>query len=224
MIRYEIQGGNLPVVICYPEMGQCLKTEKGAMSWMTPNMQMSTNAGSGAFGRMFTGESIFMNEYRAMGGPGMIAFASSFPGSIIPFQVTPGNDLIVQKRGFLAMEEGLELKVAFQKKFGVGLFGGEGFIMQRVTGNGLVFIEIDGACTQYDLQPGQSMIVDTGFLAAYTGNCTIDVQTVKGFKNVVFGGEGLFNTVITGPGTIYLQSMPIIGMANALRPYLATNK
>lgn len=224
MIKYEIQGGNLPVVICYPENGQCLKTEKGAMSWMSPNMQMSTNAGSGVLGRMFTGESIFMNEYRAVGGPGMIAFASSFPGSIIPYQVTPGNDLVVQKRGFLAMEEGLQLTIAIQKKFGAGLFGGEGFIMQRITGNGLVFIEIDGACTRYDLQPGQSMIVDTGFLAAYTGSCTVDVQAVKGFKNVVFGGEGLFNTVITGPGTIYLQSMPIISMANTLKPYIATGK
>ena len=224
MIKYEIQGGNLPVVICYPENGQCLKTEKGAMSWMSPNMEMSTNAGSGVFGRMLTGESIFMNEYRAMGGPGMIAFASSFPGSIIPYQVTPGNDLVVQKRGFLAMEEGLQLSIAFQKKFGAGLFGGEGFIMQRISGNGLVFIEIDGACTRYDLQPGQSMIVDTGFLAAYTGTCTVDVQAVKGLKNIVFGGEGLFNTVVTGPGTIYLQSMPITSMANTLKPYIATGK
>ena len=224
MIKYEIQGGNLPVVICYPEEGQCLKTEKGAMSWMSPNMQMSTNAGSGVLGRMFTGESIFMNEYRAMGGPGMIAFASSFPGSIIPYQVSPGNDLVVQKRGFLAMEEGLQLSIAFQKKLGAGLFGGEGFIMQRITGNGLVFVEIDGACTKYDLQAGQSMIVDTGYLAAYTGTCTVDVQAVKGIKNIVFGGEGLLNTVVTGPGTVYLQSMPIISMASTLRPYISTNK
>lgn len=224
MIKYEIQGGNLPVLICYPEMGQCLKTEKGAMSWMTPNIQMSTNASGGVLGRLVTGESLFINEFRAMGGPGMIAFASSFPGSIIPYQVTPGNEIVVQKRGFLAMEEGLELKVAFQKKLGAGFFGGEGFIMQKITGNGLVFLEIDGACTQYDLQAGQSIVVDTGYLAAYTGTCTVDVQTVKGLKNIVFGGEGLFNTVITGPGTVYLQSMPIIGMANTLRPYLATGK
>lgn len=223
MIRFDIQGGDLPVVICYPQAGQALKTEKGAMSWMSPNMQMTTNAGGGAggiFGRMLTGESIFMNEYRAQGGPGMIAFASSFPGSIIPFEVTPGNDIIVQKGGFLAMEEGLNLSVQFQRKLGAGFFGGEGFIMQRISGNGMVFLEIDGSCTKYDLQPGQQMIVDTGYLAAYTGNCTMDVQAVKGFKNAIFGGEGLFNTVITGPGTIYLQSMPIYGVAGALRPYL----
>lgn len=223
MIQYDIQGGDLPVVICYPQDGQCLKTEKGAMSWMSPNMQMSTNAGGGfggVFGRMVSGESIFMNEYRAVGGPGMIAFASSFPGSILPYQVTPGNDIIVQKGGFLAMEDGLQLSVAFQKKFGAGLVGGEGFIMQRISGNGMVFLEIDGSCTKYDLQPGQSLIVDTGYIAAYTGSCTMDVQTVKGFKNAVFGGEGLFNTVITGPGTVYLQSMPIYGVASAISPYI----
>ena len=223
MIQYDIKGGDLPVVICYPQDGQCLKTERGAMSWMSPNMQMSTNAGGGfggVFGRMVSGESIFMNEYRAVGGPGVIAFASSFPGSILPYQVTPGNDIIVQKGGFLAMEDGLQLSVAFQKKFGAGLVGGEGFIMQRISGNGIVFLEIDGSCTKYDLQPGQSLIVDTGYVAAYTGSCTMDVQTVKGFKNAVFGGEGLFNTVITGPGTVYLQSMPIYGVASAISPYI----
>lgn len=223
MIRYEIKGGDLPVVICYPEANQALKTERGAMSWMSPNMQMSTNAGGGfggVFGRMVSGESIFLNEYRAQGGPGMIAFASSFPGSIIPYEVTPGNDIVVQKGGFLAMEEGLNLSIQFQRKFGAGLFGGEGFIMQKVSGNGLVFLEIDGTCVQYDLQPGQQLIVDTGYLAAYTGNCTMDIQTVKGFKNAVFGGEGLFNTVITGPGRVYLQTMPIHGVASAISPYI----
>ena len=223
MIRYEIKGGDLPVVICYPEANQALKTERGAMSWMSPNMQMSTNAGGGfggVFGRMVSGESIFLTEYRAQGGPGMIAFASSFPGSIIPYEVTPGNDIVVQKGGFLAMEEGLNLSIQFQRKFGAGRFGGEGFIMQKVSGNGLVFLEIDGTCVQYDLQPGQQLIVDTGYLAAYTGNCTMDIQTVKGFKNAVFGGEGLFNTVITGPGRVYLQTMPIHGVASAISPYI----
>lgn len=227
MIKYEIQGGDLPVVICYPEAGQCLKTERGAMSWMTPNMQMSTNAGGGVggvFGRMVTGESIFMNEYRAVGSSGMIAFASSFPGSIIPYEVSPGKELIVQKRGFLAMEDGLQLSVAFQKKLGVGFFGGEGFIMQKISGNGTVFLEIDGSCIKYDLQEGQSMIVDTGYIAAYTGNCKIDIQAVKGIKNIMFGGEGLFNTVITGPGTVYMQTMPIYGVANAIRPYIPSGK
>lgn len=227
MIKYEIQGGDLPVVICYPQAGQCLKTERGAMSWMSPNMKMSTNAGGGfggLFGRMVSGESIFMNEYRAEGGEGMIAFASSFPGSIIPYEVTPGNEIIVQKRGFLAMEEGLQLSVAFQRKLGAGFFGGEGFIMQKISGNGIVFLEIDGSCKIYDLKAGESLIVDTGYVAAYTGSCTMDIQTVKGFTNAIFGGEGLFNTVITGPGKVYLQTMPIYGVANAIRPYIPTSK
>jgi uncharacterized protein (AIM24 family) len=166
MIKYEIEGGHLPVVICYPEPGQSLCTESGAMSWMSPNMRMDTNTGGGLkkmFGRMFSGESLFLNEYTAENGSGMIAFASSFPGSIIPYQVTPGNGIIVQKRGFLAMEKGLELSVYFQKKLGKGLFGGEGFIMQRICGNGMVFLEIDGHCKQYDLAAGESIIVDTGY-------------------------------------------------------------
>ncbi len=225
MINYKLEGGNLPVVVCYPEAGETLKTEKGAMSWMSANMKMKTNAGGGGvFGRMFTGESIFLNEYTAEGGPGEIAFASSFPGSILPYHVTPGNDLIVQKRGFLAMEADLKLGIAFQRKFGAGLFGGEGFIMQRVSGDGLVFVEIDGACIQKELQPGEKLIVDTGFLAAYTGGCTIDVQMVKGVKNVLFGGEGLFNTVITGPGTVWLQSMPIYSVAHAIQPHIVSGK
>ena len=223
MIRYEIEGGNLPVVICYPEAGQTLCSENGAMSWMSPNMRMDTNTGGGLkkmFGRMFSGESLFLNEYTAENGSGMIAFASSFPGSIIPYQVTPGNGIIVQKRGFLAMEKGLELSVYFQKKLGKGLFGGEGFIMQRICGNGMVFLEIDGHCKQYDLAAGQSIIVDTGYLAAMSETCTMDIQTVRGAKNIFLGGEGLFHTCITGPGRVYIQSMPVINMAQRLTPYL----
>ena len=223
MIRYEIEGGHLPVVICYPQVGQTLCTERGAMSWMSPNMKMDTNAGGGLskmFGRMFSGESIFMNEYTAQGGEGMIAFASSFPGSIIPSQVTPGNGIVVQKRGFLAMEKGLDLSVFFNQKLGKGFFGGEGFIMQKISGNGMVFLEIDGHCKEYELAAGESIIVDTGYLAAMSESCTMDIKKVEGAKNIFLGGEGLFNTRITGPGKVYLQSMPLINTANALSPYL----
>ena len=122
------------------------------------------------------------------------------------------------------MDEGLQLSVAFQRKLGAGFFGGEGFIMQKISGNGIVFLEIDGSCKIYDLKAGESLIVDTGYVAAYTGSCTMDIQTVKGFTNAIFGGEGLFNTVITGPGKVYLQTMPIYGVANAIRPYIPTNK
>lgn len=223
MIRYEIEGGHLPVVICYPKVGETLCTESGSMSWMSPNMKMDTNTGGGlkkVFGRLFSGESIFMNEYTPQGGEGMIAFASSFPGSIIPYQVTPGNGIIVQKRGFLAMEKGLDLSVYLQKKLGGGFFGGEGFIMQKISGNGMVFLEIDGHCKEYDLAVGQSIIVDTGYLAAMSESCTMEIESIKGAKNIFFGGEGLFNTRITGPGKVYLQSMPVINTAQALSPYL----
>ncbi len=226
MIKYEIEGGNLPVVICYPEVGQTLCTESGAMSWMSPNMRMETNTGGGikkVFGRLFSGESIFMNEYTAEVYPGMIAFASSFPGSIIPYHVTEGNGIIVQKRGFLAMEKGLDLSVYFQKKLSKGFFGGEGFIMQKIVGDGMVFIEIDGYCKEYTLSAGESIILDTGYLAAMSESCTMDIQTVEGAKNIFFGGEGLFLTRVTGPGKVYIQSMPIINTAQVLTPYLHIN-
>ncbi len=226
MIRYEIEGGNLPVVICYPEAGQTLCSESGAMSWMSPNMNMETNSGGGfkkAMGRLFSGDSIFMNEYTAMGGQGMIAFASSLPGTILPFELHTGNGIIVQKRGFLAMEKGLDVSLYFQKRLGKGFFGGEGFIMQKITGNGMVFVEIDGHCKEYDLRAGESIIVDTGYLAAMSETCTMDIQMVKGAKNIFLGGEGLFHTVITGPGKVYLQSMPISNIAERLIPYLPTN-
>ena len=222
MLKYQIEGGSLPVVICYPEAGQTICTERGSMSWMTPNMKMDTNTGGGfkkAMGRLFSGDSIFMNEYTPQGGSGMIAFASSFPGSILPFELH-GESIIVQKRGFLAMEKGLDLSMFFQKKLGKGFFGGEGFIMQKVSGTGVVFLEIDGYCKEYDLGPGQRIIVDTGYLAAMSETCTMDIQTVKGAKNMFFGGEGIFNTVISGPGKVWLQSMPVSNMAQTLMPYL----
>ena len=224
MLNYEIQGGNLPVVICYPQAGQTLCTESGSMSWMSPNMKMETNTGGGfkkAMGRFFSGDSIFLNEYTPQGGNGMIAFASSFPGTIIPFELRNGESIIVQKRGFLAMEKGLELSMYFQKKISTGFFGGEGFIMQKIKGDGVVFVEIDGFCKEYVLGVGQQIIVDTGYLAAMSETCTMDIQTVKGVKNMFLGGEGFFNTVITGPGKVYIQSMPISNTAMEISPFIS---
>ena len=223
MLKYEIEGGHLPVVICYPEAGQTICCEGGAMSWMSPNMQMETNSGGGAkkvFGRLISGESLFMNEYRPQGGSGVIAFASRFPGSIIPYEVKPGQGIIVQKRGFLAMEKGLDVSIYFQQKLSRGFLGGEGFVMQRISGDGLVFLEIDGHCKEYELQAGQSIIVDTGYLAAMSESCTMEVRMIKGAMNIFLGGEGLFNTVINGPGKVWLQSMPLYATAQALLPYL----
>lgn len=223
-MQYRIEGTPLPVVICNVEPGETLITEKGAMSWMSPNMKMETNAGGfgKALGRMFSGESIFLNRYSAQGGPGEIAFATSFPGSIKAYDIAPGREIVAQKSSFLASEAGVELSVFFQKKIGSGLFGGEGFIMQKLSGHGTAFLEIDGSVVEYELGSGQSIIVDTGYLAAMDATCSMEIVTVPGLKNMVFGGEGVFNTVIHGPGKILLQTMPINSVADALIPYLPT--
>lgn len=221
-MQYEIKGGNLPVVICSMENGESMFNESGAMCWMSPNMEMNTSGGGigKMFGRMFSGENMFQNIYTARGGNGMIAFASSFPGSIRAVDIAPGSSLVVQKAGFLAAEAGVDLSVFFQKKAGAGFFGGEGFIMQKLSGQGTAFLEIDGAAVEYDLAPGQKMIIDTGYLAAMTETCSIELQAVKGAKNMLFGGEGFFNTVITGPGNIILQTMPVSKTAMCMYQYM----
>lgn len=221
-MNYKIQGEPMPVVICELNAGESMITEKGSMVWMSPNMEMQTSAGGigKAFGRMFSGESMFQNIYTAKGGPGMIAFASSFPGAIRAVEITPDKPIVVQKSAFLAAEPGVELSVFFQKKMGAGFFGGEGFIMQKLSGRGMAFLEIDGHGVEYDLRPGEQMIVDTGNLAIMDAACSIDIQSVKGVKNVLFGGEGLFNTVVTGPGRIVLQTMPISAFAGAVASVL----
>lgn len=224
-MQYKIVGEPMPAVICELQSGESMITERGSMSWMSPNMEMKTNAGGvgKALGRLFSGESIFQNTYTA-NGAGMIAFASSFPGAIRAVEVTPDRPVITQKGSFLAAESGVELSVFFQKRFGAGLFGGEGFIMQKLTGSGLAFLEIDGSAVEYELQPGQSMIVDSGNLAMMDASCTMDVVTVKGVKNALFGGEGLFNTIVTGPGKIVVQTMPASGVAAAIIPYLPVDR
>lgn len=221
-MNYTIEGEPLPVVICELSGGETMITEKGAMSWMSPNMQMETTGGGigKMFGRAFSGESMFQNRYTAQGGNGMIAFASSFPGSIRAYEIGPGKEIVAQKSAFLASTAGVELSIFFQKKIGGGFFGGEGFIMQKLSGNGIAFLEFDGYIKEYDLASGQSIILDTGYLAAMEGTCSFDIQTVSGIKNKLLGGEGFFNTVITGPGKIWIQSMPINQFAGSILPYL----
>ncbi len=226
-MQYQIIGEPLSAVICNVEAGETLITERGSMSWMTPNMQMETTSNGGfgkAIGRMFAGEALFQNRYTAQGGPGQITFASSFPGSIKVFNISPGNEMVVQKSGFLASEAGVELSVFFQKKLGAGFFGGEGFIMQKLSGNGIAFVEIDGHACEYELAAGQSMVVDTGYLAAMTASCSIEIVSVPGLKNKLLGGEGFFNTVVKGPGRIILQTMPISAVAGSLSPFFPSSK
>ena len=221
-MQYQIQGEPMPVVICDLNAGESMITEKGSMVWMSPNMEMKTSAGGlgKAFGRMFTGESVFQNVYTAQGGPGMIAFASSFPGAIRAIEITPDRPIVVQKSAFLAATEGVELSVFFQKKASAGFFGGEGFLMQKISGRGMAFIELDGSAVEYDLPAGQQIVVDTGNLAMVDETCSIDVQTVKGVKNVLFGGEGLFNTIVTGPGRVVLQTMHLSTFAESIARFI----
>lgn len=221
-MKYQIQGEPMPVVICTLEDGESMITEKGSMVWMSPNMEMKTSAGGigKAFGKLFSGESMFQNIYTARGGQGLIAFASSFPGAIRAVEITPGKTIIAQKSAFLASTSGVELSVHFQKKVGAGFFGGEGFIMQKLSGQGLAFIEIDGSSVEYDLAPGQKLIVDTGNLAIADDTVDIDIQAVKGVKNIFLGGEGLFNTVLTGPGKVTLQTMPLSSFAGSISRYI----
>ena len=221
-MKYNIQGGEFPVVVCQLQAGESMITEKGSMTWMTPNMQMQTKGGGVGkmFGRAFSGESMFQNIYTSQGGPAMIAFGSSFPGTIMPIQVQPGREMIFQKSAFLASETGVQLSTHFNQKLGAGFFGGEGFIMQKLSGQGMAFVEIDGTLMEYNLQPGQQLIVDTGYVAGFESTVQMSIQKVPGVKNALFGGEGLFNTTLTGPGRVLLQTMPISGVAAALIPFL----
>ena len=222
-MKYEIKGGAFPVVVCELTDGEQMITEKGSMVWMTPNMVMETTGGGigKMFSKAFSGESMFQNIYTARGA-GMITFGSSFPGKILPLQIAPGREMIVQKNAFLASEAGVELSIHFNKKLGAGFFGGEGFIMQRLSGSGMAFIEIDGELVEYDLAPGQKMVFDPGNVAGFEPTVSIEIQQVPGLKNKFLGGEGLFNTTLTGPGKIWLQTMPISNVAMAIRPFIPT--
>jgi len=224
-MRYSIEGEPLPVVICELDNGEMLKCESGSMAWMTPNMKMETKGGGMGkiLGRAFSGESIFLNNYTAQDGAGTIAFASNIPGSIRAFEISPGHDIVAQKNAFLACEAGVDLDIFFQKKLGSGMFGGEGFIMQKLSGQGIAFVEFDGYCKEYELAQGQSMIIDTGYLAAMDDSCRMEIKTISGVKNVVFGGEGLFNTVVYGPGKVVLQSMPVAATAMLLSGYIPSS-
>ena len=221
-MKYQIKGEPMPVVICRLEDGESVICESGAMSWMSPNLEMETSGGGAGkmFGRMFSGESMFQNRYKARGGAGMIAFASKFPGDIRAVEITPSTPVLCQKGAFLASTEGVEMSVAFQQKFSTGLFGGEGFIMQKLSGNGVAFLEIDGSTMEYNLERGQQLLIDTGYLAMMDATVKMEIQKVKGLKNAMFGGEGLFNTLVTGPGRVLIQTMPISGFAQLIASLL----
>lgn len=221
-MNYRIEGGNLPVVILTLEPGEVVVGEAGSRTWMRGNVETEATSNGGfkkAFGRLFTGESLFMSRYTARGNAEM-GFASSFPGKIIARELQRGESIICQKRCFLCGMGDFNFQIHFRKKLGASLFGGEGFIMQKITGPGIVFLEIDGYAPECTLAPGERLVCDTGVLAVMDETCTMDIQMVSGAKNFFFGGEGLFDTVITGPGKVYLQTMTVEKLAQLLIPYM----
>ena len=225
-MRYEIEGGSLPALVIQLEPGEGLVSESGGRTWIRGSVTTNVKADGGlggSIGRMFSGESLFLNHYKA-DGAGEIAFTSSFPGRIISRQLAPGESVVCQKRSFLCATEGTKLEIFFRKKIGAGFFGGEGFIMQKVTGPGLAFFEIDGYSKEYDLAAGEELVCDTGVVALMDPSCKMDVRMVGSVKNALFGGEGLVDTVITGPGKVMLQTMPIYKVAGAIQPYIVQSK
>ena len=223
-MQYEIKGKPLPVAILNLDKGESILTDSGAMVWMKPALEMDTVSGGmkSIFGRAFSGETLFLNKYTAT-TPSMIALGSSFPGDILVYDVSKG-DIIVQKSSFLASEETVKREIAFTKRGAVGIFGGEGFIMNRYFGSGLLFIEVDGSAIEYDLEDGEEMVINTGNIVAMSSTCKIDIVSVKGMKNKLLGGEGFFNTVITGPGHVIVQTMPISTLAESLSNFIPNNK
>lgn len=218
-MQAKLLGDSLPIVECELKQGETVITEAGGMSWMDDSMTMETSTNGGimkGLGRALAGESLFMNKYTAQKDGAKIAFTSSFPGKILEFDLQPGETIIAQKSAFLCSESTVNISMHFRKKLGAGFFGGEGFIMQKITGPGKVFLEIDGEVVKKELQAGERLKVDNGYVAAMTQGVNLDITTVSGLKNIMFGGEGLFLTTVEGPGTVYLQSMPISKLQSLL--------
>ncbi len=225
-LKYELRGDTLPVVILTLEQGESVFTESGGMSWMSEGFEMKTNMKGGIFGgiaRTLAGESLFMTTYTMNKASGIIAFSSSFPGKIVPIHLQAGESIICQKSVFLCAEHSVKLATHLKKKLGAGFFGGEGFILQKVTGPGWCFLEIDGEAVEYQLGSGEKMKVDTGHVAVFESSVNYDIEMVKGVRNILFGGEGLFLTTLQGPGKVWLQSMPISNLAARIIPYIPSS-
>ena len=221
-MEYEIKGGAFPIVICTLQKGETMKNETGAMAFMTSDMKMETSTGGGllkGLGRALAGDTLFLNFFTAQSDNEQIGFSACTPGKIMPIRLDGSNTIIGQKNAFLAAEDSVDVDIFFKKKLGAGLFGGEGFVLQKFSGNGIVFIEIDGEIIEKDLQPGEKLLLDPGHIAAMEETIDFDIERVKGAKNILFG-EGLFFAKLTGPGKVWVQTMPISKLAAALIPFL----
>jgi uncharacterized protein (TIGR00266 family) len=221
-MNYTVLGTTMQTLSVELSAGETLYSQTHSMCWMTDNIRMQTNTGGGLFAgiaRSFGGGSFFITDYTAAGA-GHISFAPRFPGSIVPFKLGPGESILCRKQTFLCAEKSVTFEIAFQKRLGAGFFGGEGFIIQKVTGPGTVWLDLSGEVVTYDLTPGQKLLVHAGHVGAQSPSISFDIQMLKGFRNVLFGGEGLFLASLTGPGKIWLQSMPIMNLAEAIAHYL----
>ncbi len=225
-MEYRVFGNTVPVVEIKLRNGESVYTQSGGMAYQTDGIEMKTNAKGGvmrSLGRMFTGESIFMANYKAVKDGAIVAFATTVPGSIIPIKLSDmPNGVILQKGAFLCAESSVDLKVSFTKKFSAGLFGGEGFILQKATGNGEIFLEVDGDPIEKILAPGELLKVDTSNVVAFEPTVSYEIEMIKGLGNIFFGGEGLFITRFVGPGKVILQSQNISDFAGRLLPFVQT--
>lgn len=221
-MKYTIVGEPLPVVLVELNSGETIYSEVGGRIWAKGRVETNTQGGGlgRMMGRMLSGESLFLSHYTAI-DHAEIAFASSFPGSIRAYELQAGESIICQKRAFLAAQESVKLEASVQKRFSSGLVSGEGFILQKLTGPGIVFVEIDGYAVDYDLEVGEEIVCDTGVMAVMDETCSLEIVTVKGLKNKLVGGEGLFDTVIKGPGKVTLQTMTVNGLARVVSPFIA---
>lgn len=222
-MKYEIHGTNLQTLDIYLQQGESLFTESGGMAWMTGDIEMETNTRGGlmkGLARSFAGESLFLTTYTCRGTGALITFTPEAPGTIMPIELQAGESRICQKDAFMVAESSVELEVHFRKKLGAGIFGGEGFILQKLTGPGTAWAEIAGELRSYTLKPGQTMRIDPGHIAMYEPSVDYDISRIKGARNILFGGEGLFIATLTGPGKVWLQSLPLSNLASAILRYM----
>jgi uncharacterized protein (TIGR00266 family) len=223
-MEYKVIGTTLQAVVLELDPGETVYSESGGMAWMSGNIAMETSGRGGGLGGMFkraiSGESLFLVEYTSQGGKGIVAFASDFPGKIVPINLAPGQQMIAQRQAFLCAEKTVTLDIHFRRKLGAGFFGGEGFVMQKLTGPGVAFVCLDGEIMEYTLEANQVLKVDTGHVAMLEPSVSFDIEMMKGFRNILFGGEGLFLATLRGPGRVWLQTMPMMNLAKAIAEYL----
>ena len=225
-MEYQINGTVMQSLEVKLAQGESIYTESGGMAWMTDGIDMKTSGKGGigkSIGRMLSGESLFMTTYTCRASQGMITFTPESPGKVIPLNLKAGFSMICQKDAFMCAEESVELEMHFRKKLGAGLFGGEGFILQKLTGPGLAFVEIAGEVQMVDLAAGERLKIDPGHIAMYEPTCDYDIEMIKGVMNWLGGGEGLFLATVTGPGKVWLQTMPLSNLAGSLRRYISVS-